>query len=244
MNAKPVLDQPYIKQIPKFATDISYLKKEGKDLDDAQVATWVRELSEKSVMLNVSNASPEEKERLQRVKDTHFADDDFLNLYDNPDEIATITKEISQNIVQNARDTFKQLVRHILENYVEDLVEEFNEFVVRHQTSAVAPYEGLHYKENALGPNAAEDPLWQEMDELFDEIADEFVGDFRRLVLDKLDPHSRITDELEIIKTLIFGVFDNTNRGIFYHYALAEKVTGAREKTVRFFKDAGVLLDR
>lgn len=226
-----------IKTMPKFDADISQFAGEGMDIQ--QIADWIT-AQEGQVVLNISQASSEEREKLAAVEaELKYLAPEKLVLFDEAAKVDEITEQITRDVVFKAIESFREFIRRALGDS-NNFITEWNKYVATRKDEG--GFETLHYWNN-IGLADPRNPLRMNVMGVLETLGTEFEGDIKMNVFPRLDPNENITVTRSKIDTLLLGMLSNMVRGVFYNYANAKKVYDMRKLAVDTLRDQGQLAD-
>jgi len=207
-----------IHALPKFNADVSKFV----DMPVDEMVAWALTQVEETVVLNISNASPAEREKFVAVNaELERMGAKKIELFDEKQEVGEITKEITTQVIDSAIDAFRKFIAKTLADQPDLLVDEYNKYAAPRGKS----YNDVHYWENiGLAPN---DSLRVEVTEdLLDVVIDENEAELMEKVGVHLADTAVITETREKIRVLMLGMLSNMVRGLFYKESSPDKVYG------------------
>lgn len=217
-----------IARIPTLDSDLSTIEQDG--MSSEELAGCVAE-KDYSVKLQVSGgASVHERKRIEDANNILRArgqSDKEIQIVDAGDT-DEITKEITMQIVANARNAFAAFINELLlqdfdkagsfkfesDNYI---VGRYKKDCITEEASPSATVEEMHFWAN-LGISKEDQEERTKVYEFIDDIRRQFSVELSTIV-ETLEEHPIIKDETEITRALILAMLSNMVRGIYYYHA-------------------------
>ncbi len=227
MNESPVQipSSEVIAKIPYLSSDLSRLEV----LTPEQIADCARSKKEVTRLQVSGGASSWEVAKLNEANALLEASgDQKIDILLGGDETNEITRDITLQIIENARKAFKDFILKVLahrDNEPGSFIYESDEYIVGRYEKDLAKgakvatnVDDMHFWAN-LGISKEDTESRRMVYEFVEAIADEFRQVLGEKILPKLKKHPVISDTREITRALIIAMLSNMTRGVYYYYA-------------------------